>query len=74
MVKSKGSSKSKILSCSNGKVVTKSSIKSDGKTIRKGTTGTLVKQRKTTHGYGRATVNFPGVSNVEIATSKLKCR
>lgn len=75
MVKSKGSKKSNILSCSSDKVVIRSSTKVDGRTIRKGTTGTLVKQRKTPSGYGRATVNFPDVSgNVELATSKLKCK
>ena len=66
------SKKAGVLSCSNVKARTK--IKKKGITIIKGTTGNIELQRKTKHGYGRATVNFKGASKpIEVETSKIKC-
>lgn len=73
MVKKKGAQKSKILSCNDNAVVARSNVKVDGVTIKRGTKGEIVKQRKTPHGYPRATINFKGKGTHEVASSKLKC-
>lgn len=72
--KGKGRIKKKtgILSCSN--VESRTKLKKDGETIKKGASGTIESQRKTKKGYGRATVNFRGAGKpVEVETSKLRC-
>lgn len=66
------SKKSGVLSCSNVQARTK--IKRNGVTVTKGTTGSIELQRKTKHGYGRATVRFKGATKpIEVETSKIKC-
>lgn len=71
--KKKGvSKKAGVLSCSIVEARTK--IKRNGITIIKGTAGNIELQRKTKHGYGRATVRFKGASKpIEVETSKIRC-
>jgi len=62
--------KSGVLSCKN--VVARTDFEKDGIKIKKKTLGTILYQRKTPGGHGRATVDFGG-KEVEVETSKIRC-